>query len=268
MSKNKVAFIVEGSRTEPQIVENLRKCIFVNLDIEVITLSYSFNIYQLWLALNEYNFNADLIDIINEKNKNNKAYLKKFGTLKSEKFSEVYLFFDYDGHQRNLPLGINGDEVIKEMLKTFNNETELGKLIVSYPMVEAIRDYSEERGICFRCISEAHINCRYKEQTSDFVKFQNINNLDENDWNELLIIFLRRCTCLLGLANWSDYVNKEITPEIIFDHQFKNFIEPYKKVLVLSAFAEFLVEFYGRYLFNENNEFVFLGILKKLNHNI
>ena len=59
-------------------------------------------------------------------------------------FSEVYLFFDYDGHHNNIPKKLSGKDALEEMLETFNNETELGKLYVSYPMVEAIKEISAD----------------------------------------------------------------------------------------------------------------------------
>lgn len=37
-------------------------------------------------------------------------------------------------------------DAIVQMLKSFNNETENGKLYISYPMVEALRDYKS--GVC------------------------------------------------------------------------------------------------------------------------
>ena len=60
-------------------------------------------------------------------------------------FSEVYLLFDYDTHQTNL--GRKDDvDAVAQMLESFDNETENGKLYISYPMVEALRDYKP--GIC------------------------------------------------------------------------------------------------------------------------
>ena len=41
--------------------------------------------------------------------------------LSRDDFSEVYLFFDYDGHQTNLEKTVHED-VICQMLKSFDNE--------------------------------------------------------------------------------------------------------------------------------------------------
>ena len=64
--------------------------------------------------------------------------------LSRDDFSEVFLFFDYDAHQTNL--GKSDDvDVINQMLESFDNETENGKLYISYPMVEALRDFEADK---------------------------------------------------------------------------------------------------------------------------
>lgn len=265
MGKSKIAFIVEGAKTEQLIVRSLCNYVLLKDNIEIIALSSSCNIYDLWSSLKEYDFDADLIDIINDINKHDKDFIKKFGIINKEKFSEIFLFFDYDGHQNNLAPKYNGDVVVEEMLNTFDNETELGKLIISYPMVEAIRDYSEEFGVCYRCTTEAYINSNYKKQTSEFHRYQHMNKLILKDWNELLIIYLNRCKCLLDLSSISEYVYKEISPKVVFENQLVKFMKPFKKVMVLSAFVEFIVEYYGKYLFNENDELNFIEFIGNLN---
>lgn len=65
--------------------------------------------------------------------------------LSRDDFSEVYLFFDYDGHQNNLGESDDSD-ALEQMLISFDNETENGKLYISYPMVEALRDFKV--GVC------------------------------------------------------------------------------------------------------------------------
>lgn len=62
--------------------------------------------------------------------------------LQRDDFSEIYLFFDYDGHQKNLG-EFDSKDAIEQMLISFDNETENGKLYISYPMVEALRGFEE-----------------------------------------------------------------------------------------------------------------------------
>ena len=61
----------------------------------------------------------------------NKEKLKDF---KRSDFAQIYLFFDYDGHATNA-----SDKKITELLSFFNEETEKGKLYISYPMVESFK---------------------------------------------------------------------------------------------------------------------------------
>lgn len=53
-------------------------------------------------------------------------------TLSKNAFSAIYLIFDYEPHYQKY-----SDETIKNLLNLFNNETELGKLYINYPMVES-----------------------------------------------------------------------------------------------------------------------------------
>ena len=47
-------------------------------------------------------------------------------------FVEIYLFFDYDAHNHNIPQKYLDCDIIMEMLSTFDNETELGKLMYDF----------------------------------------------------------------------------------------------------------------------------------------
>ena len=59
---------------------------------------------------------------------------------KSSDFESIYLFFDYDFYKGDLDK--KNDEVL-ELLEYFNEETENGKLFISYPMIESIQ-YTKE----------------------------------------------------------------------------------------------------------------------------
>lgn len=128
------AFIVEGQAREPLIIDNISKVFFSHGNFKIITLPAGQNIYMLWKKLKEDDFNTDIIEVLREERKELAEQLVGLGR---DDFSEVYLFFDYDGHQNNLGTADDGD-VIEQMLKSFDNETESGKLYISYPMVELV----------------------------------------------------------------------------------------------------------------------------------
>lgn len=115
---------------------------FKHGNLKIITLPVGENIYMLWKKLKADDFDTDIIEVLRESNKKIREQLEG---LSRDDFSEVFLFFDYDVHQTNLGKADDGD-VINQMLESFDNETENGKLYISYPMVEALRDF--EAGKC------------------------------------------------------------------------------------------------------------------------
>lgn len=86
---NRILFIYEGEVTEKQLLDNIKPLYFDTDDF--IFYPYKINIYPLWKKLQE---NSDY-DIF--------LYLKTkdpvfFKDLKRKHISEIYLLFDYDGH--------------------------------------------------------------------------------------------------------------------------------------------------------------------------
>lgn len=97
--KDYKAFIVEGEAREPLIIENISKVFFVHGNFKIITLPAGQNIYMLWKKLKADDFDTDIIEVLREEHE---ELEKQLHGLSRDDFSEVYLFFDYDGHQDNL----------------------------------------------------------------------------------------------------------------------------------------------------------------------
>lgn len=127
MSSKRILIIVEGKVTEPRILGNesygLLSLIDANYDIVV----FSNPIYELYEAYK----NDEYDDIV--------SYLRLKKGLKIDKnilsknyFSAVYLVFDFEPQDHKY-----SDNKIRDLLNIFDNETELGKLYINYPMVEA-----------------------------------------------------------------------------------------------------------------------------------
>ena len=171
-----------------------------------------------------------------------------FRKMNRDEFSEVYLFFDYDGHNDNLPKDKNPNDVLKSMLKTFDNETENGKMYISYPMVEAIKDYSIDT-ICHEqnnCFSNISIGRNYKKQVSDYALINDFKRLDIIGWKFIIQKYINSCYCLLDIEHSltkKEFVNR-VTPTLIFDKQRHKYINRYGYIMVLSAFPEFLIDYF------------------------
>lgn len=127
--------VFEGVEREPRIFKTIKRLFFG--EGEIIVCSFGNNIYELYRQLQELDGDGDIVSVLRE----NKADGLPIG-IKSSDFSEIYLFFDYDFHNKNLSLEeMNGR--LKQMLELFDDETDNGKLYVSYPMVESL-SYTKE----------------------------------------------------------------------------------------------------------------------------
>ena len=136
--KKKVIFIYEGIKAEENLLSNMVKVFFsANADISILNCPADGNIYMLLTRLKKDEFETNVVDVLKEMSTKAK---ERLNNLRASDFSEIYLFFDYDGHNDNIPKEYRNRDILCEMLETFNNETELGKLYVSYPMIESIKE--------------------------------------------------------------------------------------------------------------------------------
>ena len=236
------AFIVEGEVREPLIIDNISNVFFAHGNIKIITLPAGQNIYMLWKKLKEDDFDTDIIEVLREEHGELEEQLCGFSR---DDFSEVYLFFDYDGHQNNLGESDDSD-ALEQMLISFDNETENGKLYISYPMVEALRDFEEGKcgnvGQCFVTVTEIG-NYKYISAARSFYPL--FKDYDITVWKNLIEVFAMRISCLMNSKTtvaYEQYV-ESVSPFEIYKMQEQE-IEK-QRVFVLSAFPEFLVDYYG-----------------------
>lgn len=240
--KDYKAFIVEGKVREPQVIDNISKVFFTHGNFKVIALPAGENIYMLWKRLKADDFDTDIIEVLRE---SNKEIRKQLMGLSRDDFSEVYLFFDYDAHQTNLGKADDGD-VINQMLKSFDNETENGELYISYPMVEALRDF--ESGICGKsqtCFVAIEDLGEYKKVSSARTFNPNFRDYNFDTWKEIIDVFAMRISCLLGQLNVVSYEQylETASPYDIYICE-ENGTDK-NRVFILSAFPEFLVDYFG-----------------------
>ena len=240
--KDYKAFIVEGENREPQIIDNIIKIFFSHSNYTIITLPAGENIYMLWKQLKEDDFDTDVIEVLRESNAEIRNQIKG---LSRDDFSEVFLFFDYDAHHDNLGEKVNED-VIRKMLENFDNETEHGKLYISYPMVEALRDY--EPGKCGNaedCFVEIEDLSNYKNSSAARADNPQFRKYDIEAWKNIIDVFAMKVSCLFEIPNTMEYVQylDNVTPKNIYTAELKD--AENKRVFVLSAFPEFLIDYFG-----------------------
>lgn len=229
---NTILFIFEGNRTENQIFDNLKRY-FANQNT-IVECAFCSDIYQLYNKISA-DEDLDIFTIL----KNRPQNVDLLSPYKRTDFAEIYMFFDYDGH-----VPIANDENIKSLLKTFNEETEFGKLFISYPMVEAIKHLSPS--IDFKNLKvKAKEKINYKkivgaECDNDF---QNLKGLSKDNWLEIIDCHLKKMNYNI---NDTYTLPTSYTPQIdIFNKQLEKYINIDANVAVLSGFPVFLFDYYG-----------------------
>ena len=232
-SKNYILMVFEGEVTEPLIFDSLKQY-FINENPN--TIVYGFHcgeIYSLYHKLKN-DEDLELFPLLQEKlaPKNNEIQ----SIIESE-VSEIYMFFDYDGHASGAD-----DEKLQYMLELFDNETDKGKLYISYPMVEAIQHLGND--VDFEnllAVSEKGYKSIVKS-VSD-TRYKDISSYTQDDWLSIIEFNAKK---LGKLYTDSFIVLDEIQEPIdIFLHQLEKHIIPNSNVSVLSAFPLFLIDYYG-----------------------
>lgn len=238
MPNEVIAFITEGDWSEPQLIKNIKKNFYFG-SAEI--MPFKTNIHALYQVLKDDDFETDIIDVLCERDNDIK---ERIGAIGKESISQIFLFFDYDGHDSQCD-----NENIVEMLDKFNNETENGKLYISYPMFEAFKDFTKEGDECSRrCCTDISVGRHYKEDVSNMTAYQQLSKIDDEGWDRIINFSIKKAACIVqGSYTIIDYDNfsRQIRQLYVFRNQLEKYIVPCGKVAVLSAFPLFLVEFFG-----------------------
>jgi hypothetical protein len=231
---NNILFVVEGKNNEKYIIDNLTKFFIHEGATTSLICAYCAEIYQLYRALDS-DPDLDLFMLLKEM-KQNREILKSF---KSSDFGTIYLFFDYDGHST-----LANDEALHKALLLFNDETNLGKLFVSYPMVEALKHYSDT--IDFKELKvKAKENIGYKEMAAKTAtkELNYFKSYTLETWLQLLELHLKKMNHIV--TNNYSLPSEQHAQDVILAHQIQKYISIDETVAVLSSFPIFLLDYYG-----------------------
>lgn len=255
-NKDTIAFIVEGEAREPLIIQNISNIYFKHSNFQIITLPAGQNIYMLWQTLQEDDFETDIIEVLRESSKELQKILAPYTR---DNFSEVYLFFDYDGHQNNLTTEERSLDTVMRMLEDFDNETENGKLYISYPMVEALRDfYPQQCGSQTGCFCQLCEFANYKDTSASGECYTDFRKYSFEIWQMLISTFIMKVSCLLEqekCISFEEYRMK-VTPITIYEYQ--NTYINLDQIFILSAFPEFLLDYFKQDFWNKTVQYASL----------
>lgn len=124
---SKILLIVEGEKDEQRILGTESHGLLSLIGAEYEIVPFANPIYELYEAYRKGEFD-DLVSYLRAE----KGLKIDSSILSKNAFSAIYLVFDFEPQDHKY-----SDEKIIDLVKTFNNETELGKLYINYPMVEA-----------------------------------------------------------------------------------------------------------------------------------
>jgi hypothetical protein len=234
-----VLLVFEGEKTELQIARSLNEHYFSS---QPIVTSFNAEIYQLWRII-QNDKDLDLLEVIKERSLRNQSEL---ADVSRDDVAQIFLFFDYDGHATNA-----SDEAITAMLAHFNNETENGKLYISYPMVEALKHIPQ-----IGCFNDVVVNAKikaqepfvnYKQLVASCAVYPDITNLKKEHWNHIIAENLKKSNVLVNdLPHLPAHQEiNTLNQTAIFGKQLEKHIQPRQQIAVLSAFPFFIIEYFG-----------------------
>lgn len=170
-----VLFIVEGKTAEPNLIYHLQRLFDKNTEYNVF--SYETSIYELY---DELSADDDLDIVLLAKEL---ASTEEDEKMLSQKFSKIYLLFDFDPHYQKFDL-----KKIKDMLIHFHDSTDGGKLYINYPMIESFRHISQMPDVKFfkRTVSEQDLY-EYKDTVARITLYSNYSKLSFVSARDILI---------------------------------------------------------------------------------
>jgi hypothetical protein len=229
----KILFVSEGPKEGNQF-EKIQKY-FSDLD-GIVHFVFEAEIYQLFKLINE-DTDLDIFPLIKERISSRNPELKDF---KRTDFDQIYYFFDYDGHATQA-----SDEKIIQMLELFNEETNNGRLFISYPMIESFYHIENTDDSFQNLTVKCKENVGYKQIVNDTCIKGLINECGKNAETLKFVIETH-----LKKSNFIVRQTFTLPEELndqgeIFRHQLNLHIEPRAEVAVLASFPLFLQHYYG-----------------------
>lgn len=229
----KILFVFEGEKTECRITASMGN-FFVN-ENAVIECAYCSTIYQMYKEIIA-DEDLDTFALLQARNQN----LEILKDYSRDDFAEIYMFFDYDGHDT-----LADDDRLKDLLAFFDEETDKGKLYISYPMVESLKHISDNP----EDFKTLKVKCKEKINYKNLVHVQCSRSLldftayNKKHWVQLIEMHLKKMNLLV--KNDHSLPVAIIGQMEIFDKQLSKYITVDQTVSVLSSFPVFLFDYYG-----------------------
>jgi len=223
-----ILFVFEGEKTEGQLFNSFKKY-YAELSRCNAVSCFASDIYSLYSELKDDEY-LTLFGLLKEKK------ILPEGIHERDQISEIYLFFDHDGHDSEA-----GDQKVEKLLSLFGDSTDCGSLFISYPMVEAHKHL--KNGVDFGSVrAKVGVNKEYKQRVSKESEYHyhNLFKLTEENWR--FIIQQHCCKANLLVHGKFSMPDELIYQKEIFKNQKNKHLLPKKEVSVLGSFPLFLLD--------------------------
>lgn len=270
--KKRIALIYEGVKAEKELFENMRQMYLSEFyDVNLFALPADGNIYMLWKQLVDDEFETDVIAVLKEMSSEAGKQIAEHN-LKVSDFSEIYLFFDYDGHacsfseetvqeanelckRKGMTEIKNKWDLLERMLDIFDNETEEGKLYVSYPMIESVKEICYEQKAYQRLYITLEEIYHYKHSFDRQTDYGNYTALTKDMWNSACLASVKQANLIVfckSNCSYEEFMNR-VTQKDIYHAQKKMYINSVsgKVLAVLNSLPLFLVEYFDESFWNQ-----------------
>ena len=154
--------LVEGAKTDVALMKNIF-CLY-DIDVKYEIVSYCTNIYTLYREM--FRYGIEEFDILQVLKSREKDIAKK--KIFDEKYTDILLIFDLDPQDPQFD-----SDHIKFMHNYFCESSDMGKLYLNYPMVEAfyhLQDIPDPNYFDRKASLEELINKKYKERVNQETK--------------------------------------------------------------------------------------------------
>jgi len=243
-----ILLVFEGNDAEPKIFDSIGKLFLP--DEELCVVRCGFDLPTLYSRLKKYG--EDLFRCLPlEKN----GIVVPEGRRLDTFFSQIFLFFDYDFQNR---IGLKRlNDILKEMLVFFSNETENGRLYINYPMVESLKytkDLMDNQYFGYVATRQECVEHKFKENAEKFAcpkakgyRFVDLSKIDEataiSNWELLKLQNINKANYIITGNNEMPDNKDMVNQAKIFNAQISKYVEPNDQVAILNSFPIFVYDY-------------------------
>ncbi|MCD7855035.1 MAG: hypothetical protein LUG66_05405 [Clostridiales bacterium] len=236
--KSKILILVEGEKTDYKLMEHLLSVYGISDSHEIV--SYGTNIYTLY---NEMFRDGDpaSIDILQNLKEHERDVNQK--KLFDERYTDVLLIFDLDPQDPKF-----SSEKILEMLSFFVESSDMGKLYLNYPMVEAfyhMKNIPDEDYNGYIATLEELRQHKYKERVNRENRNHNYRKfaVTKEECNMVIRQNIKKAWLLAGKEYLSDDIVQMLPNDVdILKIQLRN-IKEHEMISVLCTCAFYIANY-------------------------